>query len=121
MPELFGLDIAGIIGDEIGPGVLPATLIKVTPGVRDVNDLTSGINPTEQSFDGRGFIDSYSDSQIDGTLIKIGDRKITLIGSTFEAIPEPTDKITIEGLTHRIVNPIKRDPAAATYECQCRL
>ncbi len=120
MPDYFGVDIAGIIATEIGPGVLPATLIKVTPGTRDPFNVTIGMRPTETIFTGRGFIDDYQDKQIDGTLVKTGDRKITLIGDTFSAIPEPTDKIIIEGFTHRIVNPVKRDPAAATYECQCR-
>jgi hypothetical protein len=122
MPDLFGVDIAGIIASEIGPGVLPATLIKVTPGIRGT-DSTAGINPSEQIFTGRGVIEEYMDDQIDGTLIKKGDRKVILITNTFAGlpIPEPTDKIIIESMNLIIVNPVKRDPAAATYTCQCRL
>jgi hypothetical protein len=122
MPDLFGVDIAGIIASEIGPGVLPAILIKVTPGIRGA-DSTAGINPSEQSFTGRGVIEEYMDDQIDGTLIKKGDRKVILITNTFAGlpVPEPTDKIIIESMNLIIVNPVKRDPAAATYTCQCRL
>lgn len=121
MAELFGIDIAGIIAQEIGPGVLPATLIVVTAGTRDTNNLSAGTQPTENSIPGRGFQEDYDDNQIDGTLIQEGDRRITLIANTFAGRPVPKtgDKITIEGATYNILK-VRRDPAAATYVCQSR-
>ena len=120
---LFGVDISGIIAQEIGPGVLPATLIVFTPGIRSAIDSTGGTLPTEASVEGRGFIDDYSENEVDGTLVQRGDKKIILIGDTFTGfpVPKPNDKITIEGITFKIVGPVKRDPAAATYECQSRV
>lgn len=120
MPNLFGIDIAGIIAQEIGPGVLDATLIVVTPGTRSTNS-TAGTNPTTVSISGKGFIEDYEDNQIDGTLVKKGDRRITLIANTFAGLPVPksNDKIEIENATYTIQR-VKRDPAAATYTCQSR-
>lgn len=119
MPKLFGVDIATILAKELGPGLLPVTLIVVTAGVRG-SDLSAGTNPSSKSINGKGFIESYEDSDIDGTLIQSGDRKITLIANTFEGYPVPVqgNKITIEGSTYLITKPVKRDPAAATYTCQ---
>lgn len=122
MPNLFGIDIAGLLAQEIGPGVLPAILIVVTPGTRDPLNPTSGVRPTEVSITGRGFIEDYEDREIDGTLVKDGDRKITLIANTFpnQPVPKSEDKITIEGTTY-IIKRVARDPAAATYTCQSRV
>lgn len=122
MPDLFGIDIAGIIAAEIGPGLLPATLIVVTPGTRSSANLSGGTQPTEESFSGKGFIEDYSDRHIKEGLVEKNDRKITLIAKTFTGNPIPKlgHKITIEGSTYKIVGPVKRDPAAATYTCQSR-
>ena len=121
MPNLFGQDIAGIIAREIGPGVLPATLTKVAAGNRNATNPTAGRALTESTFRGRGFIDEYETSKIDGTRIQQGDRRITLIANTFPGQPVPTsgDKIAIENETYTIVS-VRRDPAAATYDCQSR-
>ena len=121
MPKLFGVDIAGIVAQSIGPGVLPTVLTKVTPGTRTPGDLTGGTNPTTTDYSARGFLDDYRDFQIDGTIIQRGDRIALLIGDTIASsqVPEPGDKITVEGATYNVVN-VKRDPAAATYECQVR-
>ena len=121
MANLFGIDIAGIVAQEIGPGLLPATLIQVRNGVRTPGNLTGGTNPTENNIGGRGVISDYADSQINGTLIKKGDRQVLLIANTFpgKPVPVPDDKVIIENLTYNIVA-VKRDPAAATYKCQVR-
>lgn len=120
--NLFGVNISGIINSAIGPGVLDATLLKRTPGSRTPGDVTSGTNPTEAPFAAKGFTDDYTDRQIDGTNVLIGDRKITLLGDSIAGltIPEPGDRVTIEGQTWTIVD-VDRDPDAATYECQSRL
>lgn len=120
MPQLFGVDIAGIIGQVIGPLVLPATLRKMILGTRS-GDLTDGTQPTHVDYAARGFIEDYKDKDIDGTLIRTTDRKITLLGATIasSAVPEPQDTVTIEGKTFYIIK-VLRDPAAATYNCQVR-
>lgn len=124
--KLFGVNISGIIAKAIGPGVLAATLIKVTPGTRTTGSLGSGTNPTEVSYTCRGFIDTQAQRNVDGTLAADGTKRIVLIGDTISGgtvAPALGDKITIEGATYRIPEDgkIDRDPAAATYSCKVRL
>lgn len=118
--NLFGVDIAGIIGGAMNSGLPVITLIKVTTGTRDPNDPTAGNRATEKSYKGRGFLDDYKDYQIDETTIRRGDRKILVTGSSLNGIvPSAGDSIIAEGITFSIIN-VKRDPAAATYTCQGR-
>lgn len=121
MPDIFQADIAGRIGRALGPKMLPATLIEVTPGQRSAGNLSGGRNPIETPHAARGFVDDYGDDQIDGTRIKKSDRIVTLFGATIEnqKVPVADWKIQIEGSTYLIVR-VKRDPAGATYECQAR-
>lgn len=119
---LFGIDIAGIIDQEMSAGLLDLTLIKITPGTRTVGQLTAGTNPTSASTAGKGIIDDYQDRQINETTIKRGDRRVLIIGNSLSGgavIPEAGDQVTIEGATYEIVG-VERDPAAATYTCQVR-
>lgn len=120
MPNLFGVDIAGVIAQAMGNGLLPATLIKTTAGERSSGEVTAGTNPSTSSTSCRGFIEDYKDYQLTSSLIKTGDKKITLLGGTLAGVvPKPGDKITIESSTYNIIK-VMRDPAAATYECQSR-
>lgn len=116
---LFGVNISGIIKDNIGPGVLSATLIKFTPGTRTPGQLTGGTNPTSVSYSCRGFIDRQANKDIRGTLIDDGNVVIVLIGDTIDggnaaSAPEGGDHVTIEGTTY-VIGVVDRDPAAATY------
>jgi len=123
MAKLFGIDIAKIVAKEIGPGLLDTSLIKITQGERDLANPSSGFAKSESTIKGKGIISDYRDDQIDGTLVKQGDRKVTLITNTFlgTPIPKSGDKILIESITYMIIGNIKRDPAAATYTCQVRI
>jgi len=119
MPDIFGIDLAGIIGNVLGPLLFDQTLTKVT-SIRDPNDSTKRIE-TKVSHPCRGFIDEYEDTFVDGVLVKIKDHKIVILGATLPVgiVPEPTDQIFAEGQTFTIVaEGVVRDPAGATYECQ---
>lgn len=124
MPKLFGIDIAGIVNDAIAStgGFPQVTLIKTTPGQRVDGALTAGTNPTSNSFPARGFVDVYRDSAIDGTLVKKSDRKVVILGASIAGgqVPTQGDKVVAENLTYEVID-VARDPAGATYECQCRL
>ncbi len=117
-------DIAGIVGDALVGAEMtkPATLIKVTAGTRTPGSVTGGTNPTTTSFAAQGIVADYSAYSIAESLVKAGDRKVRLFGSTIAggAVPETNDRITIEGTTFTIIGPVGRDPAGATYICQCR-
>lgn len=122
MATLFGVDVAGILAAELGPGMLAATLTVVTPGVRNPADLAAGTNATTAVHACRGIIADYTTREIDDALIKMGDRKVTLLAKTISGgsvVPKPNDKVTIEGATYRIVR-VERDAAASHYDCQVR-
>lgn len=119
MPSLFGVDIAGIINREMGPGLLALTLIQVSEGARNA-DATQGLTLTETSHSGRGFIEDWTLGQLGlelgaGVLIRAGDKKITLLGASVTVVPQPGWKVTLEGTTYNIEAIVTRDPAAATY------
>jgi len=119
--RLFGVDISGIIKQSMAAGLLPLTLIKEIPGARGAA-LTDGQAISEKKYPCRGFIDEYKLSQIDGTTVQRGDKKILIIGDTLPAgvVPQANDRIIAEGATYVIPGVPERDPAIATYVCQAR-
>lgn len=120
--DLFGVDMAGIIADTFDGELLAATLHKNVVTGPDPSDLTGPPLTTSNDFTAQGFVETYSDGKVDGTIIKRSDRKITLIGDLIEdgQVPEPNDEITIEGVRRKIVGEVDRDPDKATYTCQSR-
>ena len=121
MPDIFGADIAGKIYRGFKNKVFDITLTKVAPGTRTPGTLTGGTNPTETVHTVKGFVNDYTDYQIDGTIIQRGDRKVVILGGSLSngTVPEPNDKVTAESEQRVIIN-VERDPASATYICQVR-
>lgn len=119
MPDIFRAGIAEKINNALGPLVFDATLIVITPGTRTAGQETSGTNPTSTSHAAKGFVDDYESRFMDGKLIQVGDKKVTLLGESMNAVPKAGDKVTIEGETRQILS-VVRDPAGATYECHAR-
>jgi len=120
-PDIFGEDIAGKINQALGPLVFDQILINITE-VRNPLDPTE-VTLTETPHDCKGFVDVFEDDHVDGTLVLRTDRKIVILGASLPSgvTPQPGDKITAEGTNFNIVpKGVKRDPAAATYECQSR-
>lgn len=123
MPNVARLIAANFAKFGKPVGVQGCTLTKSTPGTRTAGAISAGTNPTTATFTATGLVSDYKASQIDGTLIKQGDRQVTLFGASISngAVPEPGDRITIDGETLTIVKGgVGRDPAKATYLCQCR-
>lgn len=121
MPNLFGLDIARLVDDSLSAagGVLTGTLTKRTSGTRTPGSLTAGTNPTETSHAFRGFIASRTTSRRGGTAAETSGRFVTILGASISpaAVPEPSDRVTIEGETFDVLS-VTRDPAAAVFECE---
>ncbi len=121
--KLGGVDVAKLINDELVPqlGNAGVTLVKITQGARVTS--TEGKALTRTNHSGTGIVSDYKDSQIDGTIVLKGDRKILLFPLTFSTdgsvFPVPNDEIIAESITYTVVN-VDRDPAAATYECHVR-
>jgi hypothetical protein len=122
--ELFGVDIAGIIGDVIGPGVLAVTITREAPTTeRDPDNLTGGLTRAPpQSWACQGFWEDFTGQPPPGVEVLLNDRKAVLIGDTLPAgvVVQQGDGLTIEGQTLWVVKLINRDPAAAVYVYQCR-
>lgn len=119
--NLFAADIAGKIAKALGPKLLSVKLTSVTPGTPTDGSLTSGANPTTKTAVGRGIIDSYEQSQIDGTVVQTGDKRVLILGDTLPSgrVPASGDRVEIEGSTYNVVA-VERDPDAAAYTCQVR-
>lgn len=124
--ELFGVDVAGIVADSLGPG-LPDVILHSAPstktGARDPANLAAGrAKGAETNHTAKGFIADFSPSSVDGDRIKPGDRKGIILGDTIErgAVPKDGDGFTAEGVRYFIHRVLSRDPAAATYTLQLR-
>lgn len=123
MAKFLGVNISGLVHKNLSKKLKPATLTKKISGARTSGSLTSGKAKTSTTHSCRGFVEDYTDRELkDGKDIQASDRKILIIGDSIKpaAVPEKGDEIAIEGGTYRIVGPVKRDPASATYVCQGR-
>lgn len=114
--------IARQLAKGLGKHVKPATLIKPTNTTRTTGAVSGGLNPTEASYAAKGWVEAYEARFIDGTTVKIDDRRISLLGATISSgqVPTAGDKITIESATYRVIGVPGRDPDSAVYECQGR-
>lgn len=121
--ELFGVDIAGIVADNMGGQLLAVTVTRYTEGARTPGSLTGGRAKTPTEVTGiSGFWEDFTSDPPPGVEVELGDRKAVLIGDTIPAGGHPlrNDAITIEGVTLYMVKLIERDPAAAVFVYQCR-
>ena len=117
MAELFGIDLAGIINDALGPLVLEGTLSTVEHR-RDSECLSGGWSKKIVRHGCRGFIDTKISMREGDALPAMGSGKVLILGASLPegVVPDVSDLVEFEGITFTIKS-IKRDPAAATYEC----
>jgi hypothetical protein len=126
--DLFGIDIAGILADAIGDGVLEVTIERpIRAPARDPDDLTGGFAPgAPETWQCRGFFEDFSANVPPSVEIETGDRKAVLIGDTIPAdlTIRPGDKITVHEAKGPVslyaIQLIHRDPAAAIFQYLCR-
>lgn len=121
--ELFGVDIAGIINDAVGPGLLPVVVTRYTPGDRQPGNLTGGRPKTPATVTGiRGIWEDVPRTPPAGVEILLNDRVAMLIGDSIPAggRPERNDAVTINGITLYCVQLIAEDPASAHLKYLCR-
>lgn len=121
--ELFGVDIAGIVAENMAGQLFPVTVTRYTEGARDPANLTAGRPKTPATVEGiDGFWEDFTGQPPPGVELEVGDRKAVLIGDSIPAGGHPlkNDAITIEGQTLFMVQLVSRDPASAVYVYQCR-
>lgn len=120
---LFGVDIASLVAQHVGSGLLDVVVTRYTAASRDPDNLTAGtsLNPTTV----RGIKGVWEDvprSPPAGVEVELNDRVALLIGDTIPAGGRPlrNDAITIAGETLYCVQLIERDPADAAFRYLCR-
>jgi hypothetical protein len=115
--NLFGARIAERVAKALGSRLLPVRLNKIRVGAIDPSDLTGARPETTRTYTCRGILDTYDASRTPGTAIKQGSRVVLILAGTLPngIVPEPDDRVVIEGQTFEIVGPVERDPDAATY------
>jgi hypothetical protein len=119
MPDLFGLDIAGLVADGIAGagGLVPGVLTKVTVAARNPADPTAARVATPISHDFDGFVERLTSTRRSGSSVFEAGEYVSILGATINppAVPGPGDTILIEGTTYTVEALADRDPAAALY------
>lgn len=84
---------------------------------------TGAATVTTSAQTGYGAIFDYGDKQIDGTVIKIGDKHLLLSASEITA-PILNDTVTVGGIVYTVVEPLKTVSPGGTvimYELNLRV
>ncbi len=103
---------------------LACTITKQTAGTYSTSTGVASVSTSTQSAYGALF--DYENKNIDGTLVKKGDRKLLLsalntAGAVLTA-PSVNDTVTANSVTYTIVaiRPIEPSGVAVAYDCQIR-
>ena len=96
-----------------------ATLTRVTPGSYDPDTGTVGTGTTA-TYTGSAAMFDYEQRDIDGTMIRHGDRRMFL--QKIDVIPQTGDLITFNGSVFTVLSSRPTDPAglAVLHELQVR-
>ncbi len=121
----MGISIPKLLAQHLGKqtalGFVSATLHAITPGVRTVGAPASGTNPATTTHACKGMVESYELRHIDGTIVMVDDRRVSLLGASIAGgvVPKAGHKITIKGVTYRVIS-VGGDSVDAMFVCQCR-
>ena len=106
MPELFGLDIAGIVAGalESAGGLRPGVL---RPGSGD--HAFQGFTETKSLRTG--------DGRVEDAAVYRGTPLLSIVGASLPAGVTPTvnDRATMDGVTYELLELVTLDPAHALY------
>lgn len=113
-------DILASIRTAIGSafaGVFDAaTLYRVASRT---SDGRGGYRMTREDYTAKALVDDYS-AFLRGTLgIPAAERKLIILGASCSVTPIPGDIVTVQGGSWEVIE-VKRDPAAAAYECRSK-
>ena len=103
---------------------LTCTITKQTAGTYSVSTGVATVTTSTQSAYGALF--DYDNTNIDGSLVKKGDRKLLLsaLNTSLAALTAPSvnDQVTAYSVTYTIVaiRPIAPSGVAVAYDCQIR-
>jgi hypothetical protein len=96
------------------------TIIRELPGSGPVYDPGE---PVSMPFPCIMAVLKFDSKDIDGTLIKSGDKKIYIAANGLAIVPATTDKLLIGSVSHTVVRVIPLNPAgiAVYFEVQARI
>lgn len=130
--NLFGIDIAGLVAQHIGPGVQSATLRKFTAGSYDANDPSAGLAQTPTDYPCQVIVDrglTHDASE----LVRMSEGDITVILGTLPEgiLPDMADQILVTppgSLVQQTFvitggpknKQVEIDPAGATAVCHVK-
>lgn len=103
---------------------LTCTITKQTAGSYSVSTGVASVSTSTQSAYGALF--DYENKNIDGSLVKKGDRKLLLsaLNTALAALTAPSvnDTVTANSVTYTIIaiRPIAPSGVAVAYDCQIR-
>lgn len=128
MPNLPALINAKLQAAGNTLGYRSCTLGKVASGTRTPGNISGGTNPTTTNYQAVGAVSEYDAAEIDGTIITVHDRKITLLAASLPrgVYPEPADLITISdqtgtSTTYRIAaKGVDASQSGTKFVCQVR-
>lgn len=91
-------------------GGYAVTVKYITSGAYD--PATGSVSQTITAFPTVGYVDDYSDRDVDGTMVLRGDRRVYLsaVGATK---PSPSDRVSIDGVDYAVIH-AKAIPGAGT-------
>jgi hypothetical protein len=103
---------------------LTCTITKQTAGTYSTSTGVASVSTSTQTAYGALF--DYENKNIDGSLVKKGDRKLLLaaLNTALAALTAPSvnDQVTANSVTYTIVaiRPIAPSGVAVAYDCQIR-
>lgn len=118
--SILGVSLSSEIAKGFKGKLVAATLIRVCAGERTAGNLAGGTNAETHTFTADGFVETYNEAHVLGSLVKSSARKVVLIAGSIKGegytwvVPEQGDRVTIEEVTYA-VGPVESDPAGATY------
>jgi hypothetical protein len=125
MPDLFGIDIAGIVASATSGQLVPATLTKVVAGTYNATTPTSGTSPTSTSHACEVIVGELKQVLVEEDNVRRWKGEITIIlGSVVgRAVPTIGSTITCTPQGHAsarvftVTGEVDIDLAGATATC----
>jgi hypothetical protein len=126
--QLFGIDVAQLVGDAFNGNTQDVTLRKWAAGALDPLDASKGNTLTPTDYAAQGFItertaegNTNNNGQQGSNQAKTGKTTILLFGALIDSaqVPAEEDDILIDGISYKIES-ADFDDTRAVYICTCR-
>lgn len=116
----FYEDMRDVATDLIGDFGASLSVERDSEGAYD--PATGVTSDSTTTFTSKGIVSSFSNSEIDGTNIKVGDLSVFVKSKPSGWVPEIRDKVTINGVEYFIVNvqPLSPGGTDLAYQIQIR-